>query len=192
MRIVVGITGGSGALYGLALLKALRELGIETHLVVSDMGEQVMLHECGIEPFELKCLADFYYDNKNLAASIASGSFKTDGMIIVPCSMKTLAGIAHGYSDSLLTRAADVVLKEGRRLVLLPREMPFGAIHLENMLTLARLGVRIMPPNPGFYSHPKTIEDIVDIVVGRILDQFDIEHSLLKRWGEEDNGVIKF
>jgi len=185
MRLVVGISGGSGALYGVAMLKVLRELGIETHLVVSDMGKLVILQECGIEFQKLSLMADYCYSNADLEACIASGSFKTDGMIIVPCSMKTLAALAHGYSEGLLTRAGDVVMKEGRRLVVVPREMPLGVIHLENMLTLARLGVRIMPPSPGFYSHPETIEDIVKIVVGRILDQFDIEHNLLKRWGME-------
>lgn len=187
MRIVVGITGGSGAIYGVTLLRILRELGIETHLVVSEMGKYVVRHECDMEIEELKAMADYYHENIDLAASIASGSFKSDGMIIVPCSMKTLAAIAHGYSDNLLARAADVIMKEGRRLVVVPREMPFGVIHLENMLILAKQGVRIMPPNPGFYSQPETIEDLVNIVIGRILDQFDIEHNLLKRWGEEEN-----
>lgn len=184
MKIVVGITGGSCAIYGVGLLKVLQALDIETHLVVSTMGEYVVKHECGMELEELKELASFYYDNRNLAASISSGSFKTDGMIIVPCSMRTLAAVAHGISDNLLTRAADVTIKEGRKLVIVPRETPLSVIHLENMLKLAKLGVKILPASPGFYHHPETIEDIVSIMVGRTLDQMGIDHSLLKRWGE--------
>lgn len=184
MRVIVGISGGSGAIYGVGLLKVLQELGVETHLVVSTMGEYNVSYECGIELEELKKLATYYHDNKNLAAPIASGSFKTDAMVIVPSSMKTVAAVANGFSDSLLTRAADVVIKEQRKLIMVPRETPLSAIHLENMLKLAKLGVVVMPPSPAFYSLPETIGDIVSMIVGRILDQIGIEHNLLKRWGE--------
>ncbi|KAB3536023.1 UbiX family flavin prenyltransferase [Alkaliphilus pronyensis] len=185
MRIIVGVTGGSCAIYGVGLLKVLQQLNIETHLVVSKMGEYVVNHECGMNLDELKSLATVYHDNNDLAAAIASGSFKTDGMIIIPCSMRTLAAVAHGMSDNLLTRAADVVLKEGRRLVIVPRETPLSVIHLENMLKLARMGVKILPAAPGFYHLPESIEEIVSIMVGRALDQLDIENNLFKRWGEK-------
>ncbi|KRQ87588.1 putative aromatic acid decarboxylase [Caloramator mitchellensis] len=184
MRLIVGISGGSCAIYGIGLLKVLKELNIETHLVVTTMGEYVVEHECGFNLEELKKLATYYHDNKNLAAPIASGSFKTDGMVVVPCSMKTLSSIANGYSDNLLTRAADVCIKEGRRVILVPRETPLSAIHLENMLKLVRCGVKVMPASPGFYNQPQTINDLVAFMVGRILDQLDIEHSLYTRWGE--------
>ncbi len=184
MRVIVGISGGSGAIYGVALLKVLQQLGVETHLVVSTMGEYVVEHECGISLEELKELATYYHDNKDLAAPIASGSFKTDAMIIIPSSMKTVAAVANGLSDSLLTRAADVIIKENRKLVIVPRETPLSPIHLENMLKLTRIGVTILPASPGFYNHPETIGDIVSSIVGRALDQIGIEHNLVKRWGE--------
>lgn len=183
-RIIVGISGGSGAIYALEILNALKNLDIEIHLVVSTMGEYIVNHECSVDLKGLKEMADFYYENHDLTAPIASGSFKTDGMIIVPCSMKTLSAIAHGYSDSLLTRSADVCIKDKRKLVLLPRETPLSSIHLENMLKLSNLGVTIMPPTPGFYNHPQDLSDIVTSIVGRSLDQLGIEHNLLKRWGE--------
>lgn len=184
MRLIVGISGGSGAIYAVRLLQVLRQLGIETHLVVSRMGEQVAAHECGITRDGLAGLAEHSYDNGDLFAATASGTFKTDGMVIVPCSMKTLAAVASGYADSLLTRSADVILKEGRKLVIVPRETPFNQIHLENMLRLSKMGVTVMPACPGFYNHPETIEDIVDALVGKMLDAFGIEHSLVPRWGE--------
>lgn len=182
MRVVVGISGGSGSIYAVSLLKALKELNIETHLVVSTMGEYVTEHECGVELDELKSLATHYHDNKNFAAPIASGSFKADKMVVIPCSMKTLAGIANGFSDSLLTRACDVFIKEQRKLILVPRETPLSPIHLENMLKLSKLGVTILPPSPGFYNHPETIEDIVLNITGRILDMMDIDNNLVDRW----------
>ncbi len=182
MKIVVGISGGSGAIYGISLLKALKELNMETHLVVTTMGEYVMNHECGISLDELKGLATYYHDNKNFAAPIASGSFKIDKTIILPCSMKTLSSIANGFSDSLLSRACDVAIKEGRKLILVPRETPLNSIHLENMLKLSRVGVTIFPPAPGFYNHPESIEDIVLNITGRLLDMLDIENNLVNRW----------
>lgn len=182
MRIVVGISGGSGSIYAVSLLKALKELNIETHLVVSTMGEYVTEHECGVNLEELKSLATYYHDNKNFAAPISSGSFKVDKTIILPCSMKTLASVACGFSDSLLARACDVTIKEGRPLILVPRETPLSAIHLENMLKLSRMGVTIFPLSPGFYNHPQTIEDIVFNMTGRLLDALGIENDLVKRW----------
>ncbi|WP_352418359.1 UbiX family flavin prenyltransferase [Proteiniborus sp.] len=184
MKIIVGISGGSGGIYGVALLKVLQELNIETHLVVTTMGEYVVEHECGVTLDELKGLATYFHDNKNFAAPIASGSFKTDAMVIIPSSMKTVASIANGISDNLLTRAADVIIKENRKLVIVPRETPLSTIHLENMLKLAKAGVVVLPPTPGFYNHPESIGDIVSIIVGRVLDQLGIEHNLSKRWGE--------
>lgn len=182
MKVVVGISGGSGAIYAVSLLKALKELNVETHLVVSTMGEYVTEHECGIDLNELKKMATYYHDNKNFAAPIASGSFKMDSMIVLPCSMKTLSAVASGYSDGLLTRACDVTLKERRKLILVPRETPLSSIHLENMLKLSKMGVDIVPPSPGFYNHPETLEDIVLNMTGRILDMMGIDNSLVKRW----------
>ena len=182
MKVVVGISGGSGSIYGVSLLKALKELGVETHLVVSTMGEYVTEHECGVSLEQLKELATYYHDNKNFAAPIASGSFKIDKTIIVPCSMKTLSGIANGFSDSLLSRACDVAIKERRQLIIVPRETPLSPIHLENMLKLANMGVTIFPPSPGFYSHPETIEDIVLNMTGRLLDMLGIDNDLVSRW----------
>ncbi|MFZ5354820.1 MAG: UbiX family flavin prenyltransferase [Bacillota bacterium] len=185
MKIIVGITGGSGAIYSVALLQAMKQLGIEAHLVMSHMGEKVLEHECGFTREEISPYTSRIYDNKNLFAPIASGTFKTDGMIIVPCSMKTLAAVAAGYSDGLLTRSADVTLKEGRKLVIVPRETPLSQIHLENMLKLSRMGVTIMPASPGFYNHPQSIADIVGSMTGKMLDAFNIEHNISGRWGED-------
>lgn len=182
MKIVVGISGASGAIYAISLLKALRELNIESHLVVSTMGEYVTSHECGVSLEELKSMATYYHDNKNLAAPIASGSFKVDKMIVIPCSMKTLSSVANGYSDSLLTRACDVTIKEGRKLILVPRETPLSPIHLENMLKLSRMGVTIFPLSPGFYNHPQSIEDIVVNMTGRLLDTLGVDNNLVNRW----------
>lgn len=182
MKVVVGISGGSGAIYAVSLLKALKTMNIETHLVVSTMGEYVVDHECGMGIDELKKMATHFHDNKNFAAPIASGSFRVDSMVVVPCSMKTLAGIANGFSDGLLTRACDVMIKEGKKLILVPRETPLSPIHLENMLKLSKIGVSIVPPTPGFYNHPQTLEDIVLNMTGRILDMMDIDNSLVNRW----------
>lgn len=182
MKVVVGVSGGSGSIYAISLLKALKELNIETHLVVSTMGEYVTEHECGVSLEELKSMATYYHDNKNLAAPIASGSFKVDKMIVIPCSMKTLSSVAHGYSDSLLSRACDVTIKEGRKLILVPRETPLSPIHLENMLKLSKIGVTIFPLSPGFYNHPQTIEDIVINMTGRLLDALGIDNDLVNRW----------
>ena len=184
MKVIIGISGGSGALYALALLRVLNEMNIEIHLVISRLGAYVVEHECGVQLEELKSMATFYYDNQDLAAHISSGSFEIDGMVIVPCSMNTLSCVANGFSNSLLTRAADVTIKERRKFILVPREMPFSSVHLENMLKVSRLGVTVLPPCPGFYNHPENISDIVSSVVGKILDHLDIEHHLIQRWGE--------
>ncbi|GHV33385.1 putative UbiX-like flavin prenyltransferase [Synergistales bacterium] len=182
MKIVVGISGASGAIYAVSLLKALKELGIETHLVVTSMGRHVAEHECGMSINDLQGLSSYYHDNENLAAPISSGSFKVDKMVVVPCSMKTLSGVANGYSDSLLSRACDVTIKEGRKLILAVRETPLSPIHLKNMLVLSQIGVTIFPPSPGFYSHPETVEDIVLNITGKILDLLDIDNDLTVRW----------
>lgn len=185
-KIIVGITGGSCTLYAVALLKTLKCLNIETHVVVSKMGFYNLDHECEISEREIKELSSYYYKNDDLAASIASGSFKTDGMVIIPCSMNTLGAIASGMSQNLIHRAADVVIKERRRLVIVPREMPLSPIHLENMLKLSRMDVVVMPAAPGFYHKPETIEDLVLILVGRVLDQLDIDAHLFERWHSEE------
>ncbi|KTD27919.1 UbiX family flavin prenyltransferase [Legionella israelensis] len=183
-RLIIGISGSSGIIYGIRLLEVLQTLSIETHLVVSKAGQLTRAYESELSASELKALADVYHPCNDISASIASGSFKTLGMIIAPCSMKTLGEIAHGISSNLLSRAADVVLKERRRLVLLPRECPLNLIHLQNMTTVTQMGGIICPPVPAFYHRPKTIEDIVNDTVGRVLDLFEIDNDLIKRWGE--------
>lgn len=189
-RMIVGISGASGIVYGIELLKSLRELGIETHLVVSKAGDITRGYETDTSAQELKQLADFHYHNENFAAPIASGSFKTMGMIIAPCSMHSLAEIAQSFSSSLLTRAADVVLKERRKLVLLVRECPLNAGHLKNMLAVTEMGGIIFPPVPAFYAKPKNLDEMVTHTVGRTLDLFDIETYNFPRWGE-DIGLLK-
>lgn len=182
MRIIVGITGASGSVYGVRLIEVLQTAGCEIHAVVSKSGWQVLEYECALTKADIEKKVDYLHDVNHIAAAIASGSFKTDAMIIVPCSMRTLGGIANGIADSLLLRAADVVLKEGRPLLLVPRETPLNAIHLENMLKLARLGVKIIPASPGFYHRPQTLSELVDMLVGKICDQIGIDHHLFERW----------
>jgi 4-hydroxy-3-polyprenylbenzoate decarboxylase len=187
-RLIVGISGASGAIYGIRLLELLRPLRVETHLVMSRTAEITIGHETGWKIDAVKALADHVHAPTDLAAAISSGSFRTSGMVIAPCSVRTLGEIATGISSSLLTRAADVVLKERRRLVLLVRETPLHAVHLRNMVTVADLGAIVAPPVPAFYSRPKTIEDIVDHTVGRVLDLFDLDAGVLRRWGEKVPG----
>jgi 4-hydroxy-3-polyprenylbenzoate decarboxylase len=182
MRLVVGITGASGAIFGIRTLEALRALGVETHLVVSQWARSTIAHETSVPIAQVEALATVVYHHENQAAAISSGSFKTDGMIVAPCSMKTLAAVRTGFGDSLITRAADVALKERRKLVLLARESPFSEVHLDNMLALARMGVVIFPPIPAFYNKPATVDDIVNHVVGRLLDQFGLDMPGVKRW----------
>jgi 4-hydroxy-3-polyprenylbenzoate decarboxylase len=190
MRLIVGITGASGAIFGIRTLEALKALSVETHLVMTRWARTTVAHETGLDLQEVESLASVVHHGDNQAAAISSGSFRTDGMIIAPCSMKTLAAIRTGYSDTLVCRAADVILKERRKLVLLARESPFSEIHLENMLALARMGAVVFPPVPAFYNRPKTIEDLVDHIVGRLLDQFSLDMPGLSRWsgfGGTDN-----
>ncbi len=182
-RIIVGISGASGAVYGARLLQALREMeGVQSHLVVSDAGWRNLRHELDMERADVQALADVVHDLANVGASIASGSFAAHGMVVAPCSMRTLAAIAHGLADNLLTRAADVVLKERRRLVLLTRESPLHLVHLRNMATVTELGAICCPPMPAFYLRPTTIGEIVDHSVARALDLLGLEHNLAPRW----------
>ncbi len=182
MRIIVGMSGATGAIFGIRMLEALRTFGVETHLVMSKWAETTIRLETEYSIAEVKELASVVHDSMNQAASISSGSFRVDGMIIAPCSMKSLASIRAGMSDGLLGRAADVILKERKKLVILAREAPLNDIHLENMLALSKMGAVIIPPVPAFYNHPKTIDDIVNHIVARTLDQFEINNSLTKRW----------
>ncbi len=182
MRLVVGITGASGAILGVRTLEILKALSVETHLVMSRWARTTIAHETGYRVEHVEALASHVHHGDNQAAPISSGSFRTDGMIVAPCSMKTLAAIRIGYSDTLICRAADVTIKERRKLVLVARESPFSEIHLENMLALTRMGAVIFPPVPAFYSVPKTIDDMVNYMVGRVLDQFGLETPDLSRW----------
>jgi 4-hydroxy-3-polyprenylbenzoate decarboxylase len=184
-RLIVGITGATGAIFGIRLLEALRDASVESHLIVSKWGLQTIEHETSYTLQQVRDLATVFHEQGNMGAALSSGSFLTDGMVIAPCSVRTLAAIAHGIGDHLVHRAADVILKERRRLVLLVRETPLSEVHLENMLKLARMGVTIMPPMPAFYNQPKTVEDMVDHIVARMLDQFGIEADFAKRWDGE-------
>jgi flavin prenyltransferase len=187
MRLIVAITGGSGVIYGIKMLEILKDLELESHLVISKWGNRNIKIETDKTIEYVKSLATKCYDNDNMAAAISSGSFKTDGMAIVPCSMKTLSSIASGYDDSLISRSAGVCIKESRRLVIVPRETPLSKIHLENMIKLVEIGVIILPAMPGFYHRPKSIDDLITHIVGKILDQFGIEHNIFRRWGEVAN-----
>jgi len=182
LRLIVAITGASGVIYGKRLLEVLREKRVETHLIVSKAAEKVVEHELETTKKDLERLAHHVYSVDDLNAPLMSGSFQTDGMIIIPCSMKTLAGIAHGYSDNLILRAADVTLKERRKLIVVPRETPLSVVHLRNMLSVAELGVAVIPAMPAYYHKPKKIDDLVDFVVGKVLDCLGVEHRLFKRW----------
>ncbi|MCJ7720273.1 MAG: UbiX family flavin prenyltransferase [Candidatus Hadarchaeum sp.] len=182
MHLVIAITGCSGVVYGVRLLEACRKLGSETDLIVSQAAEKLLELELGKTIKDIRKLATRNYSQDDLAAPLASGSVKTDGMVIAPCSMKTLGAIASGIADNLITRAADVTLKEGRPLVLVPRETPLNLIHLENMVKLKRAGATILPAMPGFYYKPKEISELIDFIVGRILDVLGVEHKLYRRW----------
>ncbi len=182
-RLIVAITGATGAIYGVRLLERLRDTPIETHLVVSPWGRRTLLHETSYSVEQVLRLADASYLPNDQGASISSGSFLTMGMAVVPCSMRTLAAVSHGLGDNLVHRAADVVLKERRRLVLSPREAPLSDIHLENMLRLSRMGAVILPPMPAFYQRPESLDDIVNQTVLRILDQFGVHADSPGRWG---------
>ena len=189
-RLIVAITGATGTIYGVRLLQMLQRTSIETHLVMSRWGTRTLVHETPYSPRDVQKLATHVYPVADQGAPISSGSFITRGMIIAPCSMRTVAAIATGYGDNLIHRAADVILKERRKLVLVVRESPLSAIHLENMLKLARLGVVICPAMPAFYQHPQTVDEIVDQTVVRVLDQVDI-HLDAPRWSGEMHPVHK-
>lgn len=183
MRLVVAITGASGVVYGIRALEVLQKLQVETHLIMSEWGAKNVKIETDKTVDYVRSLATRHYEDDNMAAPMSSGSFRTDGMVVIPCSMKTLASVANAFDDSLVSRAAGVCLKERRKLVLVPRETPLSKIHLENMARLADAGAVILPAMPGFYHRPKTMEEMIDHVVGKALDQFNIDHGLFRRWG---------
>jgi flavin prenyltransferase len=184
-RLIIGISGASGAPLAVDILNALiKQNDWESHLIITDAAKYTIEAETGLTCEDLAKLADVCYDIQDIGAPVSSGSFRTEGMIIVPCSMKTIGGLASGYSENLLLRAADVVLKEKRRLVLVTRETPMNAIHLRNLLELARVGAVILPPMLTYYNHPKTVEDMTRHITGKILDQFGLEIEAFCRWGE--------
>lgn len=180
--LIIGISGASGTAYGVRLLEVLHDTPVETHLVMTESTRRVVELETGFRIADIEALADWVHDVRDIGAPIASGSFKTAGMVVAPCSMKSLSAIANSYNENLLVRAADVVLKEGRKLVLVTRETPLHLGHLRLMVRVAECGGVILPPMPSFYHRPKTIDDIVNQTVGKVLDQFDIEHDLFRRW----------
>ncbi len=199
-RWVVGITGASGSIYGIRLIEELLRLDCQVHLIITEAGWRVLKEEMGWETSRRAAALEqrfgeavqngrlVFHPNADIGATIASGSFRVQGMVIMPCSMGTLSSIAHGSSNNLMARAADVMMKENRTLLLVPRETPLHAIHLENMLTLARLGVRMIPAMPAFYYKPQSMAEMIDFMVGKVLDNMNIEHDLYRRWGDEQNG----
>ena len=189
-RIVVGISGASGIVYGVRLLELLRAAGVQTHLVMSKSAEVTAAHELDLKLRDIRALATQCHSNQDVGASIASGSFRTMGMIVAPCSIRSMSEIASGVTSGLLTRAADVVLKERRRLVLLVRETPLHLGHLRTMTQLAEMGAIIAPPVPAFYARPQSLDDMVDQTLGRVLDLFGIDAGLVRRWGENSPGTL--
>ena len=183
-RIVIGISGASGVIYGIEMLSLLQKKDFETHLIISDSGRRNIEIETNYKADEVAAMAHYTYDNKDVGAALASGSYLTEGMVVVPCTIKTLSGIANSYTNNLLVRAADVTLKEKRRLVLVVRETPLHVGHLGLMTKAAQMGAHILPPIPSFYHQPKTIDDIIHQTIGKIFDYLGIEHNLYKRWGE--------
>src|ERR1700680_3459160 len=181
-RLIIGMTGSTGAIFGVRMLEALKQTDVETHLIVSKWAQRTIEHETNYTLEQVRALATVVHSQGDMGASISSGSFLTEGMVVIPCSVRTLGGIANGYGEHLVHRAADVILKERRRLVLVVRETPLSEVHLENMLKLARMGVIMLPPMPAFYNHPQTVDDIVDHIVFRVLDQFGIAAPFAKRW----------
>lgn len=184
-RIVIGISGASGVIYGVRLLKLLQGMDRETHLIISEAGKMNIEIETSYRVDEVAAMADYTYDHKDVAAPLSSGSFLTEGMVVVPCTIKTLSGIANSYTENLLVRAADVTLKENRKLVLVVRETPLHKGHLKLMTMAADMGAHILPPVPSFYHFPQTLEDIIDHTIGKIFDYFGIAHQLFQRWGEQ-------
>ena len=183
-RIIIGIAGASGVIYGVHILRLLKEKGLEIHLIISEAGKRNIEIETSYRVSELEAMADYVYDNKAVGASLASGSFLTGGMVVAPCTIKTLSGIANSYTTNLLVRASDVTLQEKRKLVLVVRETPLHKGHLRLMTMAADMGAYILPPIPAFYHRPETIEDIIHQTIGKVFDCFGIEHKLFKRWGE--------
>lgn len=190
-RLIVGLTGATGAILGVRLLEGLKQAEVETHLIISNWARRTIEHETPYTLKQVTALASVYHNSANLAAEISSGSFITEGMVVIPCSMRTLGNIAHGTGENLVHRAADVVLKERRKLVLVTRESPLSELHLENMLKLARMGVMIVPPMPAFYNKPKSIDDIVNHIVARVLDQLSVAAPFAKRWDGRMEGAGK-
>ncbi|HEY7695055.1 MAG TPA: UbiX family flavin prenyltransferase [Nitrososphaeraceae archaeon] len=184
-KIVIGFSGASGVIYGIRLIEVLHSMSVETYLIISEWAKKNIEIETDKTLEYVKSLSSVNYDNFSLDASVSSGSFLHNGMVIVPCSMKSLSSIANGYDDTLISRAASVTLKESRKLIIVPRETPLSRIHLENMIKLQQAGAIILPAMPGFYHKPSTIEEIVDHLVGKILDQLNIEHHLFKRWKDQ-------
>ncbi len=182
-RMIIAITGASGVIYGIHMLRAMRETPYETHLIISESGCRNIEIETGMNPDEIKQMADYNYSYVDVGAALASGSFITEGMVVIPCTIKTLSGIANSYSDNLIVRAADVTLKEKRKLLLVVRETPLHIGHLRLMTMAAEMGAHLLPPVPSFYHQPKTIEDIINHTIGKIFDYFHVEHNLFKRWG---------
>jgi flavin prenyltransferase len=180
-RIIVAITGASGVIYGIRMLEALKG-NVETHLILSEMAQRTLPLETAYDLQQVESLAQFVYDSRDLSASLSSGSFQTDGMVILPCSIKTLSGVAHSYNENLIIRAADVTLKERRKLIMAVRECPLHTGHLRLMLRVSEMGGIIFPPVPAFYHHPSTLDDIIHHTIGKILDLLDIKHTLFRRW----------
>lgn len=186
-RIVVAISGASGVIYGLRMLEALEGTDVETHLIISEAGQMNISIETDYRLDQVVAMADHAYDNQDMGAALASGSFLTDGMVVVPCTIKTLSGIANSFTDNLIIRAGDVTLKEKRKLVLMVRETPLHKGHLRLMIKAIENGAHILPPIPSFYHRPQTIDDVIDQTIGKIFDYFGIEHQLFKRWGQKSN-----
>ena len=184
MKLTIAITGASGVIYGKRLLEVLQDKKIETHLVISEAGKKIIEYELGEPKKSLEKLANYAYNVDDWNSPIVSGSFVTNGTVIIPCSMKTLAGIANGFANNVILRAADVAIKEKRKLIVVPRETPLNSIHIRNMLELSKQGVYIIPAMPAFYHKPSGVKDLVDFVVGRVLDSLEIKHDLYKRWQE--------
>ncbi|MDD2735703.1 MAG: UbiX family flavin prenyltransferase [Desulfuromonadaceae bacterium] len=187
-KLIVGMTGATGAILGVRLLEVLKDSDVETHLIASKWALQTVEHETGLSAREIMDMATVSYRADDMGATVSSGSFLTAGMVVVPCSMRSVAAIAHGTGDHLVHRAADVILKERRKLVLVARETPLSDIHLENLLKLSRMGVTILPPMPAFYNHPESLNDVVDHIVQRLLDQFNIDINVGQRW---DGKMVK-
>jgi 4-hydroxy-3-polyprenylbenzoate decarboxylase len=183
-RIVIGISGASGVIYGIKMLSLLQEKDFQTHLIISESGRQNIEIETSYKADDVSAMADYTYDNRDVGAALASGSYLTEGMVVVPCTIKTLSGIANSYTNNLLVRAADVTLKEKRKLVLVVRETPLHMGHLSLMMKAAKMGAHILPPVPSFYHQPKSIDDIIHQTIGKIFDYLGIEHNLYTRWGE--------